>query len=181
MKKFIATGFILLALAGVVPVAQATGDDFGAVVKVIEQFYHVKHQGIPFIARAAIRTGTTVARLSGGQRRQLAEAGSVKVAYFEDQDFKGNGNFAAFKTAIGATLAASWSPVIQAASPKNEEQTYIFLRDAGEKYNVLVVTIEAREACVVQVTLSPENLAKLMRDPDEMGKTITTEATTEDE
>jgi hypothetical protein len=181
MKKLIVSGFILLGLAGVVPVAEAKGDDFGAVVKIIEQFYHVKHQGIPFLARAAIKTGTTVARLSGGQRRQLAEAGSVKVAYFEDQDFKAKGNFAAFKAAIGAALAPGWSALIQVASPKSEEQTYLYLREAGEKFKVMIVTIEPREACVVQVTLSPENLAKLMRDPNEMGKTITTEATTEDE
>ena len=182
MKRFLRAGFILLVvIAGLVPVAEAKGDDFGAVVKVIEQFYHVKHQSIPFLARAAIKTGTTVARLSGGERRQLAEAGSVKVAYFEDQDFTGNGNFAAFKTAIGATLAPGWSSFIQTVSPKSDEQTYIYLREAGEKFNVLIVTIEAREACVVQVTLSPENLAKLLRDPDEMGKTITTEATTKDE
>jgi hypothetical protein len=181
MKRFLTAVFILLALAGVVPVAEAKGDDFGAVVKAIEHFYHVKHQGVPFLARAAIKTGTTVARLSGGQRRQLAEAGSVKLAYFEDQDFRAQGNFAAFKAAIGAALAPNWSSFIQVASPKTDEQTYIYLRETGEKFNVLVVTIEAREACVVQMTLSPENLAKLMRDPNEMGKTITTEATTEDQ
>ena len=44
----------------------------------------------------------------------------------------------------------------------------------------MVVTIERREACVVQVNLSPESLAKLMRNPDEMGNTITVEATTND-
>lgn len=180
MKKSIAISFMLIALAGFVPVARARGDDFGAVVKVIEQFYQVKHEGIPFLARAGIKTATAAARLSGGQRRQLAEAGSVKVAYFEDQEFRSRGNVAAFKAAMGATLSDRWSPFIQVASPKAEEQTYIYLRDAGEKFNVLVVTIERREACVVQVTLSPENLAKLMRDPDEMGKSITNDATTED-
>jgi hypothetical protein len=181
MKKSLAAGFIFVAFFGFVPLAQAKDDDFGAVVKVIEHFYRVKHEGIPFLARAGIKTATTVARLSGGQRRQLAEAGSVKVAYFEDQDFRGQGNFAAFKTAIGATLAARWSPFIQAASPKDEEQTYIYLRDAGDKFDVMVVTIERREACVVQITLSPQNLAKLLRDPEEMGKTITVDATTEDQ
>ena len=70
------------------PITQAKGDDFNDVVKLIEQFYHVKHQGIPFLARAGIKTATTVARISGGRRRQIAEAGSVKVAYFEDQDFR---------------------------------------------------------------------------------------------
>lgn len=184
MKRFLVIGLVFIVLAGHVETAQAKGDDFGAVVKLIEQFYHVKHQGIPLLARAGIKTATTVARISGGPRQQLAEVGSVKVAYFEDQDFKSplqpTAGFMTFRNSIGVALAESWSPLIQVAAPQDNEQTYIYLRDAGEKFNVMVVTIEPREACVVQVTLSPQSLAKLMQDPDEMGKTITTDATTND-
>lgn len=180
MKRSTGISLTVLALLTVLPVSQAKGDGFGDVVKFIEQFYHVKHQAIPFLARAGIKTATTVAPMSGGQRREIAEAGSAKVAYFEDQDFRSSGSYAGFKSSMNAVLS-EWSPLIQAASPKEEEQTHIYLRDAGEKFNVMVVTIERREACVVQVNLSPENLAKLMRDPDEMGRTITVEATTKDD
>jgi hypothetical protein len=183
--NILAGGVLALALlVTCFPTAKAKGDDFGAVVKLIEQFYHVKHQGIPFLARAGVKTATTVARVAGGPKRQLAEAGSVKVAYFEDQEFrapsKSNASFAGFRASIAAALADGWTPFIQVASAKDDEQTYIYLRDAGEKFNVMVVTIEPREACVVQVNVSPQALAKLMQNPDEMGKTITTEATTDD-
>ena len=177
MKKLIATAIILLSVASV---AQPKGDDFNDVVKLVERFYHVKHKGIPFIARAGLKTATTVARLAGGQKRQIAEAGSVKVAYFEDQDFTTRGDFFQFKSTLNAALTTSWSPLSQVASPKTEEHTHIYLREAGDKFNVLVLTIEPREACIVQVTLSPKTLAQLMRDPDDMGKTITVDATTED-
>ncbi|HEY6233432.1 MAG TPA: hypothetical protein VIW64_19360 [Pyrinomonadaceae bacterium] len=177
MKKAIATVLGLIAFATCVPPAQAKGDDFSDVVKLIEQFYHVKHQGIPLLARAGIKTATTVARISGGRRRQLAEAGGVKVAYFEDQDFKANSDYLQFRSAMTAALAGKWNPLIQVASPKEKEQTYIYLRDAGEKFNVMVVTLEPREACVVQVNLSPSTLAKLMQNPDEMGNAITIDAT----
>ncbi|HKB68939.1 MAG TPA: hypothetical protein VKC61_24070 [Pyrinomonadaceae bacterium] len=182
MKKSIAISFAvlaLLALPGSLPVTQARGDGFGDVVKLIEQFYHVKHQGIPLLARAGLKTATTAARISGGPRRQIAEAGSVKVAYFDDQDFRSNSSYTRFKSSMNSVLTG-WSPLIQVASPKEEAQTYIYLRDAGEKFNVMVVTIEPREACVVQVNLSPASLAKLMRTPDEMGNTITVDATTND-
>ena len=66
---------------------------------------------------------------------------------------------------------------MQTLSATTEEQTYIFLRDAGQKFNVLVITIAQRDATVVQVTLSPENLANLMKDPEGTGKSITEEAT----
>jgi hypothetical protein len=179
MKKSIAISLMVLALFGFVPVTQAKDDGFGDVVKLIEQFYHVKHEGIPLLARAGLKTATTVARISGGPRREIAEAGSVKVAYFDDQDFRPSGSYMGFKSSMNSVLMG-WSPLIQAASPKEEVQTYIYLRDAGNKFNVMVVTIERREACVVQVNLSPESLAKLMRNPDEMGNRITVEATTND-
>ena len=181
MKKSIAISVIFLAFAGFGHNAKAKGDDFGAVVKLIEQYYHVKHKGIPFLARAGIKTATTVARISGGPRRQLAEAGSVKVAYFEDQNFISNGGVAGFRALMRARLAAEWSPLIEVAAPRDQEQTYIYLREAGEKFKVLVVTLEPREAVVVQVDLSPQSLAKLMQRPDEMGQTITADATTDNE
>jgi hypothetical protein len=43
-----------------------------------------------------------------------------------------------------------------------------------------VVSIERRDAVVVQVTLKPGVLAELMRDPNEMGRAITEDATTND-
>ena len=167
----------LLSLALVVPVAmvQAKGDDFNSVVKMIEKFYNVKHQGIPFLGKAAMKVATTAARIKGGTARQLAEAGSVKVAVFEDQTFAGE--FTRFRSTLNAALNETWTPLIQTLSATTQEQTYIFVREADEKYNVLVITIEQRDATVVQVTLSPKNFVQLMKDPEGTGKSITQEAT----
>lgn len=161
-------------------VTQAKGDDFSAVVKIIEQFYGVKHQGIPFLGKAAIKTAALAARVAGGSKRRLAEAGSVKVAYFEDQDFASPGGAVNFRRTLKAALVGNWLPFIQVLSLNDEEQTYIFLREAGSKFSVLVVTIDKREASVVQVNVSPQTLAMLMKDPDEMGKAITEDATLND-
>ena len=75
----------------------------------------------------------------------------------------------------------TWTPLIQTLSADNEEQVYIFVREAGDKFNVLVITIERREAVVVQVTLSPKNFALLLKDPEGTGKSITEEATIVDQ
>ena len=156
-------------------VVEAKGDDFNSVVKLIEKFYGVKHQGIPFLAKAGMKVATTAARIRGGTAKRLAEAGSVKVAYFEDQAF--DKEFTRFRAALNAALNETWTPLLQTVSTTDEEQVYIFIRDAGDKYNVLVITIERREATVVQVTLSPKNLMLLMKDPEGTGKSITEEAT----
>ena len=177
-----ASGIVAIALlSAIAPLANAKGDDFGAVVKVIEVFYHVKHKRIPFLARAGIKTATVAARLAGGSKKRLAEAGSVKVAFFENQEFNSKGGIPTFRARVKATLAGTWLPFIQVLSPNDEAQTYIFLRDAGPKYTVLVVTIEKHDASVVQVNLPPQTLAMLMQDPNEMGKAITDDATTTDD
>lgn len=185
MKKSLTiTGLVfitVLALSGTVAGSSAIGrDDFGAVVKLIEQFYHVKHQSIPLLARASMKAATTAAKIRGGEYRRLAEAGSIRVAFFEDQDFNSRGAIAGFKSSLTNAMGETWSPLVQTLSAKDEEQTYIFVRNAGEKFNVLVVTIEHREAVVVQVDLKPATLAMLLRDPNEMGKAITDEATKDD-
>ncbi|HEX7772941.1 MAG TPA: hypothetical protein VF435_11010, partial [Pyrinomonadaceae bacterium] len=121
------------------------------------------------------KVATTAARIKGGEAKRIAEAGSIKLAVFEDQDF--DGDFVKFRASLNGALSLTWSPLVQTLSAKDAEQTYVFMRSAGEKFNVLVITIEPREATVVQVTLSPKNLALLLKDPEGTGKAITQEAT----
>lgn len=183
MKRTInlSLAILLLAAAGFdFHAARAAGDDFNEVVKTIEKFYRVKHTSLPFLAKAGIKTATTVARIAGGPKRQLAEAGSVRVVFFEDQEFDSRGGLMNFKASMNAVLAEGWSPLVQVVAPKDEAQTYVFLRSAGEKFKVLVVNIEKRDGSVVQVTLAPQTLAMLMQDLDEMGNAITADATTND-
>ncbi len=168
---------LTIALCLCAIIVQARGDDFDSVVKMIERFYGVKHQGIPFLAKAGMKVVSTAARVKGGTARRLAEAGSIKLAVFEDQDFDSDGGFTKFLRSLISGMGGSWTPLIQTLSAADEEQVYIFLRSNGEKFNVLVINIGRREATVVQATVSPKNLALLMKDPEGVGKEITDEAT----
>ena len=182
MKTKLAIAGLIFATIVCSPASRtrARGDDFETVVKMIEQFYHVKHQSIPFLARAGMKAAKTAAQIRGGDYRRLAEAGSVRVAFFEDQEFNSRGQMAGFKAAMKTTLEQDWSALVQTLAPKDEEQNYIYLRAAGQKFHVLIVTIDRREATVVQATIAPDVLAKLLKDPNEMGKTLTQDATTSD-
>ena len=178
--KAIATKIVVVVMVlTTANVVQAKGDDFNSVVKMIEQFYRVKHVGLPFLAKAGMKVATTAARIKGGEAKRIAEAGSIKLAVFEDQAF--NGDFIKFRSSLNEALNVTWMPLIQTLSAKDAEQVYIFLKDAGDKFDVLVITIEQRDASVVQVTLSPKNLALLLKDPEGTGKAITQEATINDQ
>jgi hypothetical protein len=180
MTKLILTELLVALLLAFPLCASADRDGFSAAVKTIEQFYHVKHQNIPLMARAGMKAVKTAAKIRGGEYKKLAEAGSVRVAFFEDQKFDSHGQIARFKSAIQQTLANDWSSLVQTLSAKDEEQTYVYLRDAGKNFHVLIITIEKTEGTVVQATVAPEILAELLKSPDEMGKTLTDEATTSD-
>jgi hypothetical protein len=170
---------IVLALLAFSLLVHAGDDDFNSVVKMIGHFYRVKHQGIPFLAKAGMKVGTTAAKIKGGEAKRIAEAGSVKLAVFEDQAF--NGDFTKFRASLNGALNDTWMPLIQTLSAKSADQNYIYLRTAGEKYHVLVITIGERDATVVQVTVSSKNLALLLKDPEGTGKSITEEATINDQ
>src|SRR5215213_91647 len=179
MKNINTKCLIAIALLLMCVPVNASGDDFNSVVNMIEKFYRVKHQEIPFLAKAGMKVATTAARIKGGEAKRIAEAGSVKLAVFEDQEF--NGDFMKFRASLNEALNVTWMPLVQTLSGKDSEQVYIFLKDAGDKFNVLVITIEQRDATVVQVTLSPKNLALLLKDPEGTGKAITQEATINDQ
>jgi hypothetical protein len=180
MTRIIST-VLIIAIALAAPLgARADRDGFNDAVKLIEQFYHVKHQNIPLLARAGMKAVKTAAQIRGGEYKKLAEAGSVRVAFFEEQTFDSRGQIASFKTAMQNLLANEWSALVQTLAPKTEEQTYIYIRDAGKNFHVLVITIDRKDATVVQATVAPQILADLLKNPDEMGKALTDDATVSD-
>jgi len=165
----------LLAITLWSTISFAKGDDFNAVVKMIEEFYNVKHQGIPFLAKATMKAAGIGAKIKGGDAKRFAEAGSIKVATFENQEFKGD--LIKFRQTLNESLTQTWMPLVQTMAVPDQEQSYIFVRDNGDKFRVLVVVIEPQDATVVQATVSPKNLALLMKDPEEGARAITREAT----
>src|SRR6266436_2712826 len=106
--KLTIAGLITAVLLSAAPTnSLAHGDGFNDAVKIIEQFYHVKHQSIPLLARAGMKAVRTAARIKGGDYKRLAEAGSVRVAFFEDQNFDSRGQIATFKQSMQGTFSRS--------------------------------------------------------------------------
>src|SRR5881392_4519092 len=104
---------LVIALALAAPLSvRADRDGFNDAVKTIEQFYHVKHQNIPLLARAGMKAVKTAAKIRGGEYKKIAEAGSVRVAFFEEQTFDSRGQIASFKAAMQNTLGGQWSALV---------------------------------------------------------------------
>jgi len=146
----------------------AKGGEFNEVVRLIETHYHVKHRGIPLVGKIGLKAARTISRYT--------EPGSLKLALFEDQDFSPDEG-ANFSRAMRDTLQPDWQPLVEVREQRSSEQTYIYLKEAGKLFKILLVNIERRDATALQVEISPEKLAELLRDPNGMGKTLADEAT----
>lgn len=166
---------LFVIVASLATTSFGKGDDFNSVVKLIEQFYNVKHEGLPFLAKAGLKVVGAAAKVKGGSTRRFAELGSVKLALFEDQQFEGD--FVKFRETLNNTMKVTWMPLVQTISTEEEEQTYVFVKEKGDKFNVLIVNLSPHEGTVVQATLSSKNLAALLKDPEGAGKAISEEAT----
>ncbi|OLE55293.1 MAG: hypothetical protein AUG51_03790 [Acidobacteria bacterium 13_1_20CM_3_53_8] len=149
-------------------VGAAQTGEYNAIVKLVENFYHVKHKGLPLLARAGMR----IARPNGVK--------SFKLATFENQDFSAAGQ-SDFYAAMKMTLNAEWRPLLQIRSRQDGQQTYVFTREAGDQFNVLVVTIERRDATVLQVEVAPQALIRWMQNPEQMSRSLIDEATNSSE
>ena len=168
---------VLLLFAIVVSFAATSfgkGDDFNSVVKLIEQYYNVKHQGLPFLAKAGMKVVGAAAKVKGGSMKRYAELGSVKLAMFENEEFEGD--FVKFRETLNNNMKDTWTRLVQTMSSEEQEQTYVFVKEKGDKFEVLVVNLSPRDGTVVQATLSSKNLALLLRDPEGTGRAISQEA-----
>lgn len=146
---------------------------FGDVVKLVEAHFGVKHRGIPMLAKVPLKVA--------GRFRRFAEMGSVKLATFEDQDFSAPRSGASFAERLRGRLEPGWQPLVEVSSRPGQSQTHIYAAEAGRLFNVIVIQIGRRDATAVQVSVTPENLGKLLQNPESMGDTLVEETANDPE
>ena len=149
--------FVLVLAAGPATV-WAMDHEFDRVVRHIESRYNARRTRIPFLGLANV---FVKAAKPGGVKE-------FKLAVFEDQDFSVLPDITGFDADIETSLGPDWRPLVRIFSRHQGEWTRIYAREAGNDVKLLVVTIEPREATVVQVKIEPELLMKWLNHPDRM-------------
>lgn len=150
MHTRVALGFFALALAAAAP----AGDrDFDAVVKGIESHYGVKRTSIPLFGM--VKLIVKVARPSGVKQLDVALFEDVRMDAPEADDID-----AIMQGAVGNR----WRPMVRVRS-RDRESAYIYYREDGRNFRLLVASFERGEASVVELSVPPEMLAEWIRDP----------------
>jgi hypothetical protein len=150
MRARVAVGFVALALAAAAP----AGDrDFDAVVRGIESHYGIKRASIPMFG--PVRLIVKVARPSGVQQLDMAlfEKAPREAPDAGDID-----------SVVERAVSQRWRPVVRIRS-RDGESSYVYYREDGRNFRLLVACFDGDEAGVVQLSVPPDKLAEWLREP----------------
>jgi hypothetical protein len=74
-----------------------------------------------------------------------------------------------FHAFLDENIHPSWEPLIQYASKKDKQWSYVYWTREKNDAKILVVVMQNSEAFVLQFKFSPEKLAAFINDPKIMG------------
>jgi hypothetical protein len=137
--------------------AQAADREFTEVVHVISEEFHTRPMSIPMFGLVNL---VTAAVHPAGTRH-------IDLAVFEhlnSRDREGRNLPEAILNAVGR----SWKPFVQVRSHKNghDETVFVYMRQEGKEWKLLVTAVERDEATVVQLLLNPDALARWISSPE---------------
>lgn len=154
---------IVVALVGVIP-ATASADDksFSSVVKYLKSNYRAKGRstfGFINLARFVVK----IARPAGVK--------NFKVSMLHSLDFSESPNpdSPEFHNFIRNIVHSDWRPLVQYNGRNRQQWSYIYVMEEKENVKILAVSVQQREAFVVQFKFSPEKLIAFINDPKIMG------------
>ena len=165
-KRLLTRLSIAVVMLTLAPAASLAGDEsFSSVVKHIKSNYHAKQQGF-FGAMMLARFAVKFIKPAGVK--------NFKVVLLKDLDYSEapgprNGQFHAI---IQSKIDPMWTPLVQYSSPREKQWTYVYVTREKEDVKLLVVTLQQRDAVVLQTKFSPERLIEFMNNPQIMGITL---------
>ncbi len=132
--------------------------DFQSVVGAIEARLGVRHTHIPMLGLTKLFI--RVSAPSGDRQFELATFENISSS---------PGNMRDFRSAVSHALGDSWLSMVQVQAQGRSQYTGIFLKGHGGRLHMMVATIEAREATIVEIQLSAAQLFDWLRAPERIG------------
>lgn len=151
--KAIARSLIILLISAFlfIPVA-AKPDPYKQMINHLKKRYNAKQMRLPFVIGLA----------SFGAR--LYTKGAVKglkVAIFKEQNFTETIKDPGFESVLRG-FDASWTPMIRFYSRKQLQRTYLYAKEVGKDFQVMITALQPDNAVVLTVKLNPSALARFI-------------------
>jgi hypothetical protein len=162
-KRLLSRFSISVVILILAPVASLAGDEsFSSVVKHIKSSYHAKQQGF-FGAMMLARFAVKIVKPAGVK--------NFKLVLLRDLDYSEapEPRSAQFHSFIQSKIDPIWTPLVQYSSPREKQWTYVYVTREKEDVKILVVTLQRKDAVVLQTKFSPAKLVEFMNNPQIMG------------
>jgi hypothetical protein len=152
----LALALALMSLASTT--ALADDKEFDAVTRHLKSRYSAKRVSIPLLglARFAVRLV------------KPAGVKSFKVAIFEGLSDTAGKVDDELNQLMRRALGREWQPLVRVRS-REGEQVYVYAREAGDSINLMVVSIDHKDAVVAKVKVNPEKLSQFVNNPKILG------------
>jgi hypothetical protein len=155
----LALAFTLIAIANTAPCAASADREFQAIVDKLSSHYQkkpIRFMGLlSFIANRVKPEG----------------ASGLKLAIFEDlnpdRQLRGEGVDAFIQS---AAAQGKFQQFLRVQSKKDGEQTYVYARETGGRFEMLIVSMEKDEAVVMKMRIKHEAMAEWIDSPVSKGK-----------
>lgn len=155
IQALILASLLSFAFAGV---ARADDKEFDAIAKHIKENYKGKRVRIPFMGLA--KFGVKLIRPAGVK--------DFKVAIFENIESNSTSRNE-LSGVIRTALSQDWQPLVRIYSRSDNTQTYVYLREEGKNFKVMLVAVNNSDATVARAKFDPESLVKFLNNPSIMG------------
>ena len=152
---------IVMAIAIAFSVAPAGDREFNLIAHELEVHSRGKRTVMPFLGVANLLAPIT----------RPAAFRRLKVASFDSPSLSDLGDEHLTEIIRGA-LGSNWRPILRHQIRRTGEQAHIYLRAVADSQQLLIVEINSTEALLIEATLEPEQLARYLAQPDEMGRRI---------
>jgi hypothetical protein len=129
----------------------AADREFSDVVRAIGDECHARPTHIPLFG--IVNAFTAVVHPAGAKH--------IDLAVFENLDPEDRPRAGTIQQAVGS----SWTPFIQVRG-RDRETVYVYMRQVGRDWKLLLVSMERAEATVVQLLLDADGLARWISDPE---------------
>ncbi len=152
MKTIARSFIIVIILSFITATVAAKPDPYKMMINHLKKRYNAKQMRLPFVIGLA----------SFGARMYTKGAvKGLKVAIFKEQNFTETIKDSGFES-VFKSFDTSWSPMIRFYSRKQMQRTYLYAKEAGKDYQVMITALQPDNAVVLTVKVNPAQLAKFI-------------------
>jgi hypothetical protein len=163
-RKLVQAFMIVIATAIAFSVAPAGDREFNLIAHHLELHSHGRRALMPFLGVANLFAPIT--RPAAFRRLKVASFDSPSLSEFGDERLA---------EIIRGSLGPAWRPLLRHQIRRTGEQAYIFFRASETSQELIIVEVNSTEAILIQAALEPEQFARYLARPDEMGRQIEAE------